>query len=108
MTTIIQELSRVTNRMKLISDYFNQFDITNAARDNFKRMIKEGKILVRDLKLNFEKSNQLIDRIENFLIGCEETLYAVGLEVTAEYCEIEEDLENFKRMRLLILLHLSH
>ena len=108
MTTIILELSRVTNRMLIISDYFSQFDITNAAKDNFKRMIKQGKILVRDLKLNFEKSTQLIERIENFLIGCEETLYAVGLEVTAEYCEIEEDLESFKRMRLLIMLYLSH
>jgi hypothetical protein len=108
MTTIIQELSRVTNRMLIISDYFNRFDITNAARENFKQMIKQGKVLVRDLKLNLEKSTQFIDRIENFLIGCEETLYAVGLEITAEYCEIEEDLESFRRMRLLIMLYLSH
>jgi len=107
MNTVIYALSSRVTQMRVISDYFCQLDITGAAKDNFKRTIREGRILVRDLKLNFVQNSIVIDRIENFLVACEETLIAAGLEVLEEYCEIEEILEEFRDYRFLTMRLLS-
>ena len=98
MNIIIDALSGRVSRIVVISRYFCKLDITGAAKDNFKRTIREGRQLVRDLKLNFVLTPVVKDRIENFMVACEETLMAAGLEVLDEYCEIEEILEEFLKL----------
>ena len=92
--------------MRVIAAYFKNLNVTSAARENFNRTIIEGLYLVEDCKFT-PKDPNLVGRIETFLIACEETIWAVGLEVEQEYCEIEEIMDDFRLDRRLIMSFLN-
>lgn len=108
MVTVYNALSGRVVRMRVIADYFCQLNVTKAAKDNFKRTIREGRVLVGELKLSIRSGHVLmgsfVTRIETFLIACEETVLAVGMEVLDEYCEIQEIMDDFRLERGLILM----
>ena len=107
MDIIKRQLKVRNNRMVHISRYFRFYNITKFARQNFVQTISQGMQLNNDLKNVAKFGKEVIARIENYLIACEETILAAGIEVSTEYCEVVEILEDFRDERLLIMRFLN-
>jgi hypothetical protein len=107
MQIIKNQLKVTINRMVHISRYFLGCNITPTSSENFTRVIKEGLELNNYLKRLTVFEEEIKRRIENYLIACEETIFAAGMELENDYCEVREVLEDFRDERLLVMRFLN-
>lgn len=85
--------------MKKLQKFFCNLKITNAAKENFIAVIREGDKLVQA----FVNGSVQRERLEIYLVWCEEVVLAAGVELKREYCEIIEILDDFRYERMLLM-----
>lgn len=107
MNILKRELCNRNNNIIHISRFFLKFELTQAANDNFVNVITEGLTLTNLLQNSSEIDEELKIRIKNYFISGQEALYAAGLEVPDQHCEVLEILEDFRDQGLLINEFLS-
>jgi len=91
--------------MKALRFYFCRRTVTKAAKENFNGVIRSGVRLLKNLKNS--KNADLQNEVENYLVACEESIVAVGIELRSEFCEIMEILDEFRSERLLVMKYVN-
>lgn len=101
---------RLEQFVRIYSFYKRNSYLSKSAKNNFPEIVKDGKLLVKEISLLKDSSEiqlPLRNRIENYLIATEEAIYAVGIELESDTSELLAVLDDFKNMRLLLLLYVD-
>ena len=98
---VLTVLKQRNHRMEKLQFYFCRQKVTEAAKNNFRLVIKTGKGLLKALKIRAIREAKI--EIESYLIACEEAILAVAIEIRSEFCDIVELLDDFRDERLLLM-----
>lgn len=99
MIRVLKQVGARTDRMKKLHQFFCRLEITEAAKENFRSVIAEGEEIKQALVID----SVTREKLEGFLVWCEEVILAAGIEVRREYCEVIEILDDFRYERVLLM-----
>lgn len=108
MERVRSQLKIRLDRMVKLHRYFLSKPVSLTAKNIFPGIIEEGFRINRMVRRVTVPSDAIKQEINSYLLAGEECIFAAGVEVPKEYCDILDVLTVMEKERLLIMFYLNN